>query len=57
MSHIDRLDADNDRMNYLERQGLKVLRVTNQRVTNQDVMRDLDAVARGIAQAAGVEWE
>ena len=52
MSHIDRLDADNDRMNYLERQGLKVLRVTN-----QDVMRDLDAVARGIAQAAGVEWE
>ena len=52
MSHIDRLDADNDRMNYLERQGLKVLRVTN-----QDVMRDLDAVARGIAQAAGVECE
>jgi very-short-patch-repair endonuclease len=52
MSHMDRLDHDNERIAYLEQQGLKILRVTN-----QDVMDDLDAVARGIAQAAGVEWE
>jgi very-short-patch-repair endonuclease len=51
MSHIDRLKKDNERIQYFEEQGLKVLRVTN-----QDVMSDLDAVARGIAKAAGVEW-
>ena len=52
MSHIERAEEDQKRMAYLEQQGLKVLRVTN-----QDVMNDLDAVARGIAQAAGVEWD
>ena len=52
MSHIDRLEQDQERINYLQQQGLKILRVTN-----QDVMDDLDAVAMGIAQAAGVEWE
>jgi len=52
MSHVDRLEQDQERINYLEQQGLKVLRVTN-----QDVMNDLDAVARGIAQAAGLEWD
>jgi very-short-patch-repair endonuclease len=52
MSHIDRLEEDQERINYLDQQGLKVLRVTN-----QDVMNDLDAVARGIAQTAGVEWD
>jgi very-short-patch-repair endonuclease len=52
MSHIDRLEQDHERINYLKQQGLKVLRVTN-----QDMMNDLDAVARGIAQAAGVEWD
>ncbi|MGA2059808.1 MAG: endonuclease domain-containing protein [Thermoguttaceae bacterium] len=52
MSHIDRLEQNRKRLDYLQQQGLKILRVTN-----QDVMDDLDAVARGIAQAAGVEWE
>jgi very-short-patch-repair endonuclease len=52
MSHIDNLEQDRERIHYLEQQGLKVLRVTN-----QDVMNDLDAVTRGIAQAAGVEWD
>jgi very-short-patch-repair endonuclease len=52
MSHIDKLRQDNKRIQYLGQQGLKFFRVTN-----QDVMNDLDAVARGIAQAAGVEWE
>jgi very-short-patch-repair endonuclease len=52
MSHIDHLEQDQERINYLEQQGLKVLRVSN-----QDVINDLDAVARGIAQVAGVEWD
>jgi very-short-patch-repair endonuclease len=52
MSHIDQLEQDQERINYFNQQGLKVLRVTN-----QDVMNDLDAVARGIAQAAGVDWD
>ena len=52
MSHIDRLEQDQERIKYLRQQGLKILRVTN-----QDVIDELDAVARGIAQAAGVKWE
>jgi very-short-patch-repair endonuclease len=52
MSHVDKLEQDNERINYFQEQGLKVLRVTN-----QEVMNDLDAVARGIAQSAGVEWD
>jgi very-short-patch-repair endonuclease len=52
MSHVDRHEEDQERIALLEKQGLKVLLVTNQDVTN-----DLDAVTRGIAQAAGAEWD
>jgi very-short-patch-repair endonuclease len=52
MSHIDRLEQDQTRTTFFEQQGLKVLRVTN-----QDVMNNLDAVVRGIVQTAGVEWD
>ncbi len=52
MSHIDRLEYDQKRTAYLESRGFQVFRVTN-----EDIMRDLDAVIRGIAEAADVEWE
>jgi very-short-patch-repair endonuclease len=52
MSHIDRLHQDNKRIAFLKQQGLTVFRVTN-----QDVMHDLDAVVRGIAYALDVDWE
>jgi very-short-patch-repair endonuclease len=51
-SHEDRADEDRERTAYLEQQGLRVYRVTN-----QDVMSDKEAVATGIARAAGVAIE
>jgi very-short-patch-repair endonuclease len=47
-SHEERAAEDRERTAYLEQQGLRVYRVTN-----QDVMSDKDAVAMGIARAAG----
>ena len=41
-----------EKTKYLEQQGLRVLRVTN-----EDVMRDLDAVTREIARLGSVPWD
>jgi very-short-patch-repair endonuclease len=48
-SHEERAKEDSERTAYLERLGLQVYRVTN-----QDVMSDKEAVAIGIARAAGI---
>jgi len=52
MSHDDKAAQDDARNKYLEREGYQILRVTN-----EDVMHDLDAVTRKIAQLCGVEWD
>ena len=52
MSHDDKLRQDTEKTKYLEGQGFRILRVTN-----EDVMRDLDAVAREIARLGGVPWD
>jgi very-short-patch-repair endonuclease len=52
MSHDDQAAADIERSKHLESQGLRILRVTN-----EDVMRDLDAVTRQIARLCGVPWD
>jgi very-short-patch-repair endonuclease len=52
MSHDDKAAGDAARTNLLESQGLRILRVTN-----EDVMRDLDAVTRAIARLCGVPWD
>lgn len=52
MSHENKMLPDSERTKYLEDQGLRVLRITN-----NDVMRDLDAVARQIARLGGVPWD
>ena len=49
-SHIGRADADSRRTQYLESQGLRVLRVNN-----DDVIQDLEAVWRGILLACGLD--
>ena len=52
MSHDDKMIQDAVRSKYLESQGFHVLRMTN-----KDVMRDLDAVTREIARLGGVPWD
>jgi very-short-patch-repair endonuclease len=52
MSHDCKAAADAQKTAYLESQGLRIVRVTN-----ADVMRDLDAVTREIARSGGVEWD
>ena len=52
MSHDDKVLQDAEKTKYIESQGLRVLRVTN-----EDVMRDLDAVTREIARLGGVPWD
>jgi very-short-patch-repair endonuclease len=52
LSHDDKLRQDKQRSAYIDGQGLRVLRVTN-----NDVMRDLDAVTREIARLGGVPWD
>jgi ATP-dependent DNA helicase RecQ len=49
MSHDDKLAQDAAKSKFVESQGLRLLRVTN-----EDVMRDLDAVTRAIAQLCDV---
>ena len=51
-SHTDRLAEDQRRQRFLEQQGYRVFRVTN-----DDVLDDLEAVARGIAAVLGVSFE
>ena len=50
MSHDSRADEDRKRTEYLERLGLRVFRVTN-----DELLDDSEAVARGIAREAGIE--
>ena len=50
MSHSGRADADRRRTEFIQRHGLHVLRVTN-----DDVLDDLDAVLMMIACEAGVD--
>ena len=52
MSHEEKIAKDMAKSKYLELQGLRVLRVTN-----EDVMRDLDAVTREIARLCNVPWD
>jgi very-short-patch-repair endonuclease len=52
MSHDDKARQDAARTIHIESQGLRILRVTN-----EDVMRDLDAVTREIARLGGVPWD
>ena len=47
-SHVGRCAADEQRAAYLTQRGLRVLRVSN-----DDVLRDIDAVAAAVVQAAG----
>jgi very-short-patch-repair endonuclease len=49
MSHEGRAEADSQRTRYLEGQGMRVLRLTN-----DDVLNDREAVALAILKAAGV---
>ncbi len=50
MSHDDRAEYDKRRSEFLQGFGLKVIRVTN-----DDILDDLEAVARYIAREAGIE--
>lgn len=52
MSHDDKMTQDAAKSRFLESEGLQLLRVTN-----QDVMHDLDAVTREIARLCGVPWD
>ncbi len=54
LSHagLEQEREDAKRARYLEAQGLRVLRVTNDRV-----LENVDEVAEGIALEAGVQWE
>ncbi len=52
MSHEEKVSRDEVRTRWLEQQGYRVFRVTN-----WDVNEDLEAVARGIAREAGVEFD
>ena len=51
-SHEDKLQRDAQREAFLADQGYRVLRVTN-----QEVSEDLEAVARYIAREAGVRFD
>ena len=52
MSHDLRAEQDRQRTQYLESLGLRVFRVTN-----DELLGDSEAVARGIARAAGIELQ
>ena len=52
MSHDDKIADDAKKSDFVTGQGLRILRVTN-----EDVMRDLDAVVREIARLCGVPWD
>jgi very-short-patch-repair endonuclease len=52
MSHDNKALKDAGRAAYFSQQGLRVLCVMN-----EDVTRDLDAVAREIARVGGVSWD
>jgi very-short-patch-repair endonuclease len=52
MSHDRRAEADEDRSEYLRQQGLRVFRVTN-----DDVLEDVETVLMGILRECGVDLE
>ena len=52
MSHDDKARQDAARTDHIESQGLRILRVTN-----EDVMRNLDGVTREVARLGGVAWD
>jgi very-short-patch-repair endonuclease len=52
MSHDNKEPQDAAKTKHIESQGLRILRVTN-----DDVMHDLDAVTREIARLCGVPWD
>jgi very-short-patch-repair endonuclease len=52
MSHEDKAEEDAARTKAIEAQSLRILRVTN-----EDVMHDLDAVTREIARLCSVSWD
>ena len=52
MSHENKAEEDAARAKVLDAQALRILRVTN-----EDVMHDLDAVTREIARLCGVPWD
>jgi len=52
MSHENKIQRDVERTKHIEAQGFRILRVTN-----EDVMRHLDAVTREIARLGGVPWD
>jgi very-short-patch-repair endonuclease len=52
MSHLDKKEYDEARDAWLRQQGFQIFHVTN-----WDVDEDLEAVARGIARAAGVKYD
>ena len=52
MSHDDKMKQDETRDDWLRGQGYRIFHVTN-----WDVNEDLEAVARGIAREAGVEYD
>ena len=51
-SHEEKLSSDTTRSRWLRDRGYRVLRVTN-----REVVEDLEAVARYIAREAGVNWD
>ena len=52
MSHDDKVCQDAEKTKHIEAQGLRILRVSN-----QDVMDDLDALTREIARLGDVPWD
>ena len=52
MSHDNKASEDAAKAKHIEAQGIQILRVTN-----DDVMHDLDAVTREIARLCGVPWD
>jgi ATP-dependent DNA helicase RecQ len=52
MSHDNKLSRDAAKTKHLEEQDVRILRVTN-----EDVVHDLDAVTREIARLGGVPWD
>jgi very-short-patch-repair endonuclease len=52
MSHDNKAEEDAARAKTLEAQGLRIVRLTN-----DDVMHDLDAVTREVARLCGVPWD
>ena len=51
MSHVGQGAKDDKRTRYIEQEGMRVYRVTN-----DDLLQHREAVAEDIARAAGLDW-